>query len=255
MADDAQSTTEAAIEATFEAAQHSAPGAHEGLLVWRCSKPLAVLSSAPVGGGFRLAEWILNVGVPLDYQRTDLEKHCDEIARSLNLQGDGVALLTAANVAERQRCTVGGVTVDATVGISKPTWAADPAGRWTPWEPGTVNLVVQVTSRLEVGAAVNAVMSATEAKTQAFIEAGVPGTGTASDAVVIAWPAAAEQPPGVAGTPDAPAELDQRERFAGPRSPIGSQIAQAVHAAVASGIAGWLERNIEQGSKTEVSDR
>ncbi|MGH1488162.1 MAG: adenosylcobinamide amidohydrolase [Acidimicrobiales bacterium] len=211
-----------------------------GLLVWRWPSPLAVLSSAPVGGGFRLAAWVLNIGVPLSYRRTDLDEHCDEIASSLGLDGQGVALFTAANVAEGQRRSVGDVTVDATVGISKPTWAADPDGHWTPWQPGTVNLVIQLASPLEAGAAANAVITATEAKTQAFLDAGVPGTGTASDAVVIAWPANPSEP---------------EQRFAGPRSAIGSQIAQAVHASVAAGISAWMQTNIEQRTADEAAGR
>lgn len=194
---------------------------HRGVMVWRWSSSMAVLSSAPVGGGFRSADWLLNVGVRSDYDRTDLSDHCGEIAAALDLKGDGVALFTAANVADWRRHAVGGVTSDATVGISKPTWAADPGGGWTPWQPGTINLVVQIDRPLGPAAAVNAVMTATEAKSQAIVEAGVPGTGTASDAVVIVWPM--EQ-----ATPS--------EQFAGPRSPVGSQIAQSVYGAVSAGI-------------------
>ena len=67
-------------------------------------------------------------------------------------------------------------------------------------------------------ALVNAVLTATEAKVQAVLEAGFPGTGTATDAVCIAAPD---------GTPG--------EDFAGPRSAWGARIARAVHAAVRAG--------------------
>jgi len=69
----------------------------------------------------------------------------------------------------------------------------------------------------------------TEAKTQALAEAGVPGTGTSSDAVCIACPAA--EPAGPV------------EPFGGPRSPWGARAARAVHRAVAAGAAGWVERH------------
>lgn len=72
---------------------------------------------------------------------------------------------------------------------------------------------------LSGGGAVNAVITATEAKTQALIEAGIDGTGTATDAVVVVWPSTA-----------AP------ERFAGPRAPWGGRLARCVHAAVRSGL-------------------
>jgi adenosylcobinamide amidohydrolase len=72
---------------------------------------------------------------------------------------------------------------------------------------------------LSPAAAVNAVGTATEAKAQALFEAGVPGTGTASDAVVVVW------------SPVLPTEP-----FAGPRSTWGARIARAVHAAVRHGL-------------------
>lgn len=117
-----------------------------------------------------------------------------------------------------------GVRVDATVGISKPTWAADPTGGFTPWKPGTINIVAQLPVVLDPGAAVGAVITATEAKTQALIEAGIPGTGTASDAVVICCPVAASSGAGAT------------ERFGGPRSPWGARLALAVHRAISSAI-------------------
>jgi adenosylcobinamide amidohydrolase len=80
--------------------------------------------------------------------------------------------------------------------------------------------VAWVPVALTGAALVNAVATATEAKTQALVEAGVPGTGTASDAVCVCCPTVAED-----------AEL-----FAGPRSPWGARLARAVHAAVATGI-------------------
>jgi len=83
---------------------------------------------------------------------------------------------------------------------------------------GTINLVVQLPIGLDPGAAVNAVMTATEAKTQALTARGVNGTGTATDAITIVWPT---------GAPT--------ERFAGPRSGWGSRIAQAVYQAVWAG--------------------
>ena len=71
---------------------------------------------------------------------------------------------------------------------------------------------------LRDAACVNAVMTATEAKTQAVLEAGFRATGTATDAICVAAPAAGEP-----------------EDFAGPRSLWGARIARAVHAAVHAG--------------------
>ncbi|MDE0248436.1 MAG: adenosylcobinamide amidohydrolase [Gammaproteobacteria bacterium] len=162
--------------------------------------------------------WVLNIGVGSDYDRTDLSEHAREVAADLDVRGAGVAMFTAVDLSRWQRCDFEGVTVDATVGISHPTWAARPGVSGEPVSPGTINLVVQVPVGLDPGAAVNAVVTATEAKTQALSARGVPGTGTATDAVAILWPAGAAT-----------------ERFAGPRSRWGSRIGQAAYRAVWSG--------------------
>ena len=75
-----------------------------------------------------------------------------------------------------------------------------------------------VPAPLADAALVNAVVTATEAKAQALLEAGVPGTGTASDAIVVCCP------PG--GT----------EAYGGPRSAWGARLARAVHGAVPPGV-------------------
>lgn len=65
----------------------AAASEHRGVLVWRWDTPTAVLSSAPVGGGLGEIEWALNVGVPSDYDRTDLSEHAREVAAALSLDG------------------------------------------------------------------------------------------------------------------------------------------------------------------------
>ena len=72
------------------------------------------------------------------------------------------------------------------------------------------------------GALVNAISTATEAKCQALFEAGIPATGTASDAVSLFCPT-----------------MGDVESFAGPRSPWGARIARAVHQTVLSGARAW----------------
>lgn len=210
-------------------------------LCWRFPAPRTVLSSATVHGGVVRANWILNLGVVEHYRRTDLDAHVAEVAAGTSCTGAGVGLLTAADVRRAVRAVDDDVVVDATVGITKPTWAADADGAfsrrtpteggWAPdrstgappdgaGEPGTINLVIQVPVLLEPGALINAALTATEAKAQALFDAGIPGTGTASDAVAIVC---ADD---LGGTP---------ERFAGPRSIWGARIARAVHRAVTTG--------------------
>ncbi|MFI0348858.1 adenosylcobinamide amidohydrolase [Actinomadura sp. 9N407] len=202
--------------------------------VWRAGPGLRMISSAMAGGGIGPAGWVLNAQVASHYSRTDPAAHIGELAASYGLRGPGVGLLTAASVDRTMRHEDEGATAAATVGLRVPTWAAAPAGGTDPelapltsdWRPGTINIVVHVPAALSDAALVNAVMTATEAKTQALLEAGYPCTGTASDAICVAAPI-----PGLEGTEAA----EEAEPFAGPRSVWGARIARAVHAAVHAG--------------------
>ncbi|MFG1874113.1 adenosylcobinamide amidohydrolase [Sphaerisporangium sp. NPDC049003] len=88
--------------------------------------------------------------------------------------------------------------------------------------PGTINIIVAVPVAMCDAALVNAVMTVTEAKSQALAEAGYACTGTASDAVCVAVRS------------DGPEEL-----FGGPRSTWGARIARAVHLSVLNGAHAW----------------
>lgn len=203
-------------------ANHATTGAPRPVLVWRFGAPRLAASTATVGGGIGVRHWVINAQVPLAYDRVDLDAHVAELAAVLGCSGSGVGLLTAAAIPDAGQSEDGGVVVSATVGVSKPTWAADRDDAVGAWQPGTINVVVQVPVRLTDAALLNAIVTATEAKSQALAEQGVPGTGTASDAVCVLCP------------------LDGAvEPFAGPRSPWGARIARATHAAVLRGLAPW----------------
>src|SRR5262249_33531441 len=161
--------------------------------------------------------------------RTDPVAHVTEVAAGLGLSGPGIGMLTAAPVTEVVERQAEGVRVAATVGLRVPTWAAAPPGETDPElapvpgrdpvvRPGTINVIVSVPVPLTDPAYVNAVVPATEAKTQAILAARFPRTGTATAAICVAAP--------VRGMP---------QDFAGPRSPCGASIARAVHAAVHAG--------------------
>jgi adenosylcobinamide hydrolase len=192
---------------------------HRHVLVWRFDEPVQALSSASVGGGFSTPSWLLNIGVPHDYSRTDLDRHAATIATGRELRGAGVAMFTAVDVTRAEHGVVEEASVCATVGVTRPTWAADPEAGHGVW-PGTINLVAQLPVALEPAAMVQALLAMTEAKTQALLEAQVPGTGTASDAITLVCPVRA-----------------RTERFGGVRSTWGHRLAMATHAAVHRGLA------------------
>ncbi|WP_228453565.1 adenosylcobinamide amidohydrolase, partial [Streptomyces alkaliterrae] len=175
-----------------------------------------------LGGGLGEREWVLNAQVPAGYGRRDPAAHLAEVAEAEGLSGAGVGLMTAAEVSAYTRAWDEGVEAVVTTGLGVRTWAAAPvAGRAGAAPAGTVNIVVRVPAPLGDAALVNAVMTATEAKVQALLDAGLDCSGTPSDAVCVLAPV----PDGVAG----------EEPFAGPRSTWGARLARAVHAAVLAG--------------------
>jgi adenosylcobinamide amidohydrolase len=192
-------------------------GARLSMLVWRFPQPMTVASTASVGGGVGTRRWVINAQVGSNYLRHDQAKHAKELAKSAQLTGTGVGMFTAADVRRVRLAVDGGVQAEATVGLTHPTWAADVDGAHN-GAPGTINIVAFLPVRLAPAALLNALCTATEAKAQAMFETGVPGTGTASDAIAIACPAEGDAEP-----------------FAGPRSVWGARLARAVHAAVLSG--------------------
>jgi adenosylcobinamide hydrolase len=186
------------------------------MALWRFSSPMLALSSAPYGGGWGMRRWVLAAQVAHDYSRSDPAGHLAGLARELDLDGPGIGMLTAVDVRAVRTSSEDGVVAAATVGITHPAWAAaadEPAAL-----AGTVNIVAALSRRLSRAALVNAVMTVTEAKSQALWDAGVAGTGTPSDAVAVLC------------VPSGPAET-----FGGPRSQWGSRLARAVHRAVLDG--------------------
>jgi adenosylcobinamide amidohydrolase len=184
------------------------------VLVWRLTRPWLAISSAVLGGGLGERGWVLNATVPNGYDRLDPDRHLAEIASTVDLAGPGLGFLTAVDVREVVHRTVEGVHVSVTTGIgAHPTWAAGPAE--VPERVGTINAVCWLPRRLSEAALVNAVATVAEAKAQALLESGVPGTGTPTDSVALLCPAAGPVEP-----------------FGGPRSPIGGALARAVHAAI-----------------------
>ena len=199
-------------------------GAELAMALWRFRSPLLALSSAPYGGGWGERHWILAAQVTSGYHRTDPAGHLAGLARDLGLDGPGIGMVTAVDVRLVTAGREDGVAAAATVGLTHPSWAAAVDAGTTapatgaPGTAGTVNIVAVLSRRLSRAALVNAVMTVTEAKSQALWEPGFAGTGTPSDAVAVLC------------APSGPAEA-----FGGPRSRYGSRLARAVHRAVLEG--------------------
>ena len=189
--------------------------------LWRFAEPVLAISSAPLGGGLGLRHWVCNAQVPHGYDCDAPARDLTLLAEEAGLSGPGAGMMTAVDVRTASTAHRDGIAADVTVGISGPQWAAaddaEPDGSAGPGI-GTINMVVALPERLSDGALVNAVGTATEAKSQALWEAGVRGTGTATDALCILCPSIGPAHP-----------------YGGPRSTWGSRLARVVHHAVLAG--------------------
>ncbi|MCM1949567.1 adenosylcobinamide amidohydrolase [Streptomyces sp. G2] len=211
--------TSPALPEPPELRERDEDGQRLGALLWRPGPGWRAVSSAVLGGGIGERAWVMNAQVAHGYTRTDPEAHLAALARRAGLDGPGVGLMTAAEVARHGAARDGGVDAVATAGIDVRGWAAAPGGGVPgPQAPGTINIVVTVPAPLTDAALVNAVATATEAKVQALLDAGLDCSGTPTDAVCV-----------LARTPRPGGPV---EPFAGPRSLWGARLARAVHRAV-----------------------
>lgn len=197
--------------------------------VWvRSARPLRILASAIVGGDLDAARHVVNMHVTHGHDCADPARDLRGFARRLGIAEPFVGLMTAAPTDEAR---IGweeadGVRVGAvaTVGLGVPVAAGvtPPAA----WQPSTINVVVVLDARMDRATAVNGVITVTEAKVGALVEAGVesaeklPATGTVTDAVVVAWTGRGPLVP-----------------YLGPGTTAGWCLARAVRRAVGQGIA------------------
>ncbi|MFJ4868082.1 adenosylcobinamide amidohydrolase [Streptomyces sp. NPDC088757] len=215
---------------------HTERGREWPLLVWVPGPGVRMVSSAVLGGGVGAREWVVNAQVPPGYDRLDPVAHLRELASGAGLSGPGVGLMTAASVADRRHAVDGGAHAVVTAGIGVRGWAAAPGvGGVAVPRPGTINIVVSLPVPLTDAALVNAVATATEAKTQALVELGADASGTPTDAVCVAAPSPMEDDGDAGGASEPFAEP-----FAGPRSLWGARLARAVHRATREACAGLL---------------
>ncbi len=194
--------------------------------------PLSTLSSAVVGGGWAELREILNVHVDDEYDGERPEEDLAVVAAGLGIRGAFAGLMTAAYT-EYARCAVESLddlTVAAVVsmGLSNtacagvtPPFGAAPARNAAAPRVGTINVILLVDAKPTPAAMVNAVITATEAKTMTLAAWGVktpdgePASGTSTDTVVV----------GCTGR-------GREVRYAGPAAPAGWLAARTVRAAM-----------------------
>ncbi len=164
------------------------------VLVLSSAQPLHCLSSAIVGGGILDTRVILNRHVDKDYDERDPVSEMYAFARRRHIVPPFVGLMTAVPLEKARTATFAdgdlGVATVITAGCRNATavGASQPFMR----SPGTINVILLLDANLTPAAMVNAVITATEAKTAVLGERriktsnGYPATGTSTDAVVVA---------------------------------------------------------------------
>ena len=197
-------------------------------------RPLLVVSSAVVGGGFGEARAVVNLHIPKNFPCDGPDGELATFAQRRGIPSPYVGLMTSARTEKAEVVieTANGITAVAvvTVGLGNPVETGRSAIAVSP--PSTINTIVVVDAAPEPAALVNAVITATEAKVMAMAAAGIccadgqPASGTSTDAVVVAATG-----------------RGSRHRFGGPISNLGWVVARAVRSALDSGIRRWLEEH------------
>lgn len=190
----------------------------------KSEKPLRILSSATLNGGLRESRSILNYRVAKNFDHPDPEKYLKKKLEKLGLPSSTVGMMTAAEVKDPgiasfegsgfhvKTIATGGVSAPVVSGVTEPNYGT----------AGTINAVVLIDGDIETGAMVDAIRTATEAKSAALRgldlrdEGGSnTASGTATDAVVVAC-----------------TEKGERAEFAGPVTSLGNLIGRGVREAV-----------------------
>lgn len=195
---------------------------------------LDTVSSAPVGGGVGQVRSIVNLHVPKNFPCDNPDGELLTFVQRRRIRAPYLGLMTSAwtENAEVSEGSADGTQVLAvvTVGLGNPEHAGESPR--AVWQASTINTIVVVDAAAERSALVNLVITATEAKATALLDAGVqclnsrPASGTSTDAVVVA---------ATGGGP--------RHRFGGPVSALGWVVARAVRTACDHGILRWKADN------------
>lgn len=196
-------------------------------LILHSRRPLQSLSSAVVGGGVLATQYVIIRHVRKGYCHPNPAADLHAFARRAGITEPFVGLLTAASMQRARAVTLCQdelrVTAVVTAGLSNPA----ASGLSPPFTagPGTINMILLLDAHLAPAAAVNAVITATEAKTHVLLARGIQtpqgheATGTSTDAIVVAWTGRGDPLP-----------------YAGPVTPAGWLIGRSVRQALAQAL-------------------
>jgi adenosylcobinamide hydrolase len=153
-------------------------------------------ASTGIGGGLGNVSTILNHTVPADFDHRDPLAYIQGLLAAQGYGPDAFGLLTA--VWMRNLCVLryDFITIFVTAGVSNPNPNPNP----DPTRPHTINVIAVCDEGMTDAALLETIITATEAKAHALRLLGRDFTGTTTDAVVVAAPAAAAPVHTYAGT-------------------------------------------------------
>lgn len=193
-----------------------------------------VLSSAPFNGGLSHANTFVNWKVPLNFNCSDpVAMMRDQLKTWGYAPESTVGLQTAAKITHTAFAEELGDEFKLLVCASSGTRNAARAGlvreTFSSYVPGTVNITIVIDGQMTSSAMVNAIISATEAKSAAFdthqikdFDYDCIATGTSTDAVLLAVSQSDTYP--------------HIHRYAGAVTTIGNAIGRLVYATVSEAI-------------------
>ncbi|QJD82142.1 adenosylcobinamide amidohydrolase [Cohnella herbarum] len=172
--------------------------ANEGHVLIRSDDIYDVLSNAPYRGGASKANRFVNWKVPLTYNCSDPASMMREEMHLWGYPPDmAIGLQTAAHITHSAFAEENGDEFKLLVCASAGTGNAARAGlvreTFSAYVPGTINIMIFVDGKMTHSAMVNAIISATEAKSAALDDLKVKdyahdrvATGTTTDTVLVA---------------------------------------------------------------------
>ena len=161
-------------------------------------------------GGWGRVKHAFNHTVSDEFYSMEAAEYLRKVARAYGLKSY-FGLLTSVPMDNLSVRSCGEVTVFATAGVLNPNEKV-----------GTINVIAVFECRMSRAAMLNAIITTTEAKTKALLEAVHNFTGTNTDAVVVLC-----------------TQKGRYHRYSGPASEVGRKLWKCVEEAVKESLARW----------------
>jgi len=161
-------------------------------------------------GGWKRVRHAFNHTVSEEFHSMEPAEYLRKVARGYGLKSY-FGLLTSVPIDKLSVKGCGEVTVFATAGVMNPNERV-----------GTINIIAVFECRMSRAAMLNAIITATEAKTKALLEEGHNFTGTNTDAVVVLC-----------------TQKGRYHRYCGPASEVGKKLWRCAGKAVRDSLARW----------------